>query len=116
MKESKTPGKKKVGRATVPGGSEQSWRWVTVPSVAHAVSEALAQLLSRGARSVNPGEALAPAPWETRLCPVGAGAAPEPTHSRRSRKGLQTTAQKSAALSRRVLGDNEGERHIWEQE
>ena len=30
------------------GRSEQSWRWVTVPSVARAISEALAQLLSKG--------------------------------------------------------------------
>ena len=49
VKESKTPGKKKgVGRATVLGRSEQSWRWVTVPSMARAISEALAQLPSKG--------------------------------------------------------------------
>lgn len=107
MKESKTPGKKRSRKShsarQVGAKLEVGHRPQRGPRHLRSIGPAAEQ----GGRSVNPGEGLVPAPWETCLHPIGAGAAPEPIHSRRPRKWVQTTARKSAAFTDRCWEMNE---------
>lgn len=96
MKESKTPGTKKKRRATVPGGSEQSWRWVTVPSVACTFSEVLAQQPSRGDGAGTVGDAPAP-----RWCGGCTGARPQQT----VQEGGASDRLEISSPRRQMLGD-----------